>query len=146
MSLMKMLVDYVTEIEEKLPLFIQKRFYEPFLTEKPNEPASRKETIFKRIMWEVTGDPSCNTQNAVAQVMRNRFEKGKFVDSQKITHLEAKLSEQQRSIRQLKKMVQSQTKLLENLTESLGLRNGDEDGRTIIDGLSTVYGYRSRYS
>ena len=41
MSLVAMLVDYVTEIEEKLPQFIQKRLYEPSFTEKPNEPPSR---------------------------------------------------------------------------------------------------------
>jgi hypothetical protein len=41
MSLMRMLVDYVTEIEEKLPMFIQKRLYQPRLVEKPNIPVPR---------------------------------------------------------------------------------------------------------
>jgi hypothetical protein len=36
-----MLVDYVTEIEEKLPMFIQKRLYQPRLVEKPNTPIPR---------------------------------------------------------------------------------------------------------
>lgn len=41
MSLIAMLVDYVTEIEEKLPLFIQKGLYQPKLIEKPNAPVPR---------------------------------------------------------------------------------------------------------
>ena len=77
--------------------------------------------------------------------MRKRFEKGKSEDSQKISRMETRLNEQQRSIRQLKKLVQSQTKLLQAMTEGLGLRDG-EGGETIADALSTVYGYRSRYS
>lgn len=41
MSLIAMLVDYVTEIEEKLPLFIQKRLYKARLVETPNTPIPR---------------------------------------------------------------------------------------------------------
>ena len=41
MSLIAMLVDYVTEIEEKLPMFIQKRLYVSRLAERPNVPLPR---------------------------------------------------------------------------------------------------------
>lgn len=78
--------------------------------------------------------------------MRNHFQKGKSEDSQKISRMETRLNEQQRSIRQLKKLVQNQTKLLQAMTESFGLMNGDENPPTIADGLSTVYGYGSRCS
>ncbi|CAB3980881.1 Hypothetical predicted protein [Paramuricea clavata] len=146
MSLMAMLVDYVTEIEEKLPMFIQKRLYQPRLVEKPNTPIPRKVKIFKRLLWEITGDPSCESQQAVQEVLKNRFQKAKFEDSQKISRIEARLNEQQRAIKQLKKLAQSQTKLLQDLTASLGLGTGNEQNATIIDGLSTEYGFRSRHT
>ena len=107
---------------------------------------SRKVKITKRLLWEVTGDPGCQSQQAVHEVLKNRFQKTKFEDSQKISRIEARLNEQQRTIKQLKKLAQCQTKLLQDLTASLGLGSGNEQNPTIIDGLSTEYGYRSRYT
>lgn len=107
---------------------------------------SRKVKIFKRLLWEITGDPSCESQQAVQEVLKNRFQKANFEDSQKISRIEARLDEQQRAIKQLKKLAQSQTKLLQDLTASLGLGTGNEQNATIIDGLSTEYGFRSRYT
>ena len=98
------------------------------------------------MFWEATGDPSCESQQAVQEVLRNRFQKAKFEDSQKISRIETKLSEQQRAIKQLKKLAQSQTKMLHDLTASLGLGIGNEQNPTIIDGLSTEYDFRSRYT
>jgi hypothetical protein len=80
----------------------------------------------------------------VREVLKNRFQNAKFEDSQKISRIETKLSEQQRAIKQLKKLAQSQTKMLHDLTASLGLKTGYDQNATIIDGLSTEYDHRSR--
>ncbi len=107
---------------------------------------SRKVKVLKKLLWEITGDPSCESQQAVQEVLKNRFQKTKFEDSQKISRIETRLNEQQRAIKQLKKLALSQTKLLQDLTASLGLGIGDDQNATIIDGLSTEYGYRSRHT
>ena len=87
-----------------------------------------------------------NTQQTVDDVLKKRFKKGRTEESERIYSLEKKLTEQQRSVRQLKKLIQVQTRILQEMSEGLGLRNGAADGGMVMDGYSTLYGYRSTYS